>query len=424
MTRTLLLLATFTWGCGGGNGAETAVELWALGREGEVVKQLIPAFLAENPGLSVRVQQIPWTAAHEKLLTAYVGRATPDLAQVGNTWIPEFVALGALEDLTPWCETSPVVHPQHHFPGIWATNVLHGRVYGVPWYVDTRVLFYRRDLLEAVGWREPPRTWAQWRAALAAVKGLPGPFERFGILLPIDDWVPPVVLAMQLEAPLLAEGGRFGAFGEERFVRAFTFYVDLFRDGLAPLAGAVQITNLYQQFAEGRFAMYITGPWNLGEFRRRLPAAVQSLWATAPLPAPREDLYPGVSLAGGASLVMFRASRRKAAAWRLVEFLSRPEVQVEFFLRSGDLPAHRQAWRDQALAGDPQVLAFAAQLERVQPSPAVPEWERIAQRLWEAADQVVRGGTSVDKALEELDRDVDGMLARRRQLLARAGGGQ
>src|SRR2546430_5304893 len=46
-----------------------------------------------------RSQQLPWTAAHQKLLTAFAGEATPDLCQLGNTWIPEFVALKALEPL-------------------------------------------------------------------------------------------------------------------------------------------------------------------------------------------------------------------------------------------------------------------------------------------------------------------------------------
>jgi len=414
---SLLLAAGLALGCGAGEEGGTVVELWALGREGEVVKGLLPAFEDENPGVRVRVQQIPWTAAHEKLLTAYVGRATPDVAQLGNTWIPEFVALRALEDLTARCAASPTVRAQDHFAGIWDTNVLAGKVWGVPWYVDTRVLFYRRDLLAAAGWPHPPRTWSQWREAMGAVKRLEGVGERFGILLPIDEWAQPVILAMQLGSPLLREGGRFGAFREPPFKEAFTFYVDLFRDALAPFAGQVQIANVYQQFAEGQFAMYVTGPWNLGEFRRRLPAGLQDSWATAPLPAPREELYPGVSLAGGASLAIFRASPRKEAAWRVVEFLSRLEVQVEFFRRTGSLPAHRQAWRDEGLAADPRVAAFAAQLERVQPTPKVPEWERIAQRLWEAADEVVRGGRSVARALEDLDRDVDAMLARRRQLL-------
>ena len=55
------------------------------------------------------------------------------------------------------------------------------------------------------------------------------------------------------------------------------------------------------------FAFYVSGPWNIGEFRRRLPRERQGDWATAPLPGPDG---PGVSTAGGSSLVMFKRSPR------------------------------------------------------------------------------------------------------------------
>ena len=77
-------------------GGPEAVRFWAMGREGEVVQELVRDFERENPGIRVEVQQIPWSAAHEKLLTAFVGRSTPDVAQLGNTWIAEFAALRAL----------------------------------------------------------------------------------------------------------------------------------------------------------------------------------------------------------------------------------------------------------------------------------------------------------------------------------------
>ena len=81
--------------------------MWAFGREGEVVAQLLPDFERRNPGLRVDVQQIPWTAAHEKLLTAFVGDAMPDLAPIGNTWVPEFQEVGALEPLDGRAAASP-----------------------------------------------------------------------------------------------------------------------------------------------------------------------------------------------------------------------------------------------------------------------------------------------------------------------------
>src|SRR2546423_12624802 len=115
----------------------------AFGREGEVVKSLVSDCERENPALPLVVQQVPWTSAHEKLLTAVVGKATPDLAQLGNTWIPEFAAIGALEKLDQRVAQSKAISPAGYFPGVWRTNLYDGDLYGIPWYVDTRVLFYR-----------------------------------------------------------------------------------------------------------------------------------------------------------------------------------------------------------------------------------------------------------------------------------------
>src|SRR5262245_21977665 len=99
MRASALLLASLLLvaGCARGNREVTRVRFWAMGREGEVVSELARDFNREHPGIRVEVQQIPWTAAHEKLLTGFVGGSTPDAAQLGNTWISEFTALRALE---------------------------------------------------------------------------------------------------------------------------------------------------------------------------------------------------------------------------------------------------------------------------------------------------------------------------------------
>jgi multiple sugar transport system substrate-binding protein len=393
-----------------------------MGREGEVVEELVRDFERENPEIRVQVQQIPWSAAHEKLLTAFVGRSTPDLAVLGNTWVAEFAALDALEPLVPSRPGSGDPDASSYFPGIWDTNVIDGVAYGIPWYVDTRVLFYRRDVLARAGYDAVPATWGGWRAAMEATKKTLGP-NHFAILLPVNEWPPPVILGLQAGSPLLAENSTRGAFSEPAFRRAFAFYVELFRSGLAPPLANNEISNLYQEFARGYFTMYITGPWNLGEFARRLPPGLKDAWATAPLPGP-DASTPGVSLAGGASLVRFRASRHKEAAWRLLSFLSRPAEQVRFARLTGDLPARREAWEDAAFLADPNVAAFREQLERVVATPKIPEWELIATRLQERTEQAVRGALPPDSALAALDRDVDRILAKRRWLLERARGGR
>jgi multiple sugar transport system substrate-binding protein len=397
--------------------AGVTLHFWALGREGEVVKEMVPEFETLNPGIRVEVQQIPFINAHEKILTACVGGVTPDLAQVGNTWIPELTNLEAIARLDERLSRSAVIARADYFPGIWDTNVVDGAVRGIPWYVDTRLLFYRTDLLAEAGFAAPPRTWSQWVEAMRRIKARRP--TRFAILLPVDEYEQPLILGRELGAGLLRDGDRYGDFRSPAFRRAAAFYVDLFRTGLAPSWSNSQINNVYQQFAAGDFVFYITGPWNIGEFRRRLPAEMQDKWKTAPMPAPdASSQFPGVSVAGGASLVLFRGSRHPQEAWKLVEFLSSPAEQVKFHHVTGDFPPRVSVWADPELAGDPQTAAFRAQLERVVPAPKIPEWEEISIQIWQSLEPAIRGRETVDAALTDLDRRVDRILEKRRKVLA------
>jgi multiple sugar transport system substrate-binding protein len=405
-------LLLFASSCSTRHNARERIELWGLGREGEVLADMIPEFERRNPGLEVIVQQIPFTAAHEKLLTAFVGEATPDLAQMGNTWIPEMVAIHALSDLTPMATPSSPLDPRDYFAGIWATNVVGGRLYGIPWYVDTRVLFYRSDILAAVGYPRGPRTWSDWREAMLRIQAQRR--ARWAILMPTNEWEPLVNMALSNHSTLLNADGTRGAFRQPPFGQAFDFYLDTFRRGLAPAASNMEIANLYQQFAQGDFAMYITGPWNVGEFRRRLPPEMQDKWATAPLPARDASEPTGVSMAGGSSLVVFAASRHKEAARKLIEFLSEPAQQVRFFELTGDLPARRSAWSAPSIRAESHFPAFREQLERVAPLPQVPEWEQIATVIFDRGEAAARGAVTEPAALGQLDARADELLEKRR----------
>jgi multiple sugar transport system substrate-binding protein len=274
-------------------------------------------------------------------------------------------------------------------------------------------------MLARAGYEAMPTDWAGWKACLRAVKEEHGP-GHYGIFLPTNEWNTPVILGLQSGSPLLADGGTRGAFREPEFRRAFDYYLSIFREGLAPAMGLNDIANKYQELARGTFAMMVTGPWELGEFTRRLPDSLQSQWSTAAMPGPDG---PGVSFAGGSSLVMFHGTKHPAEAWELVKFLSEPAQQVRFWRLTGDLPARREAWQDTALTADGRTRAFGDQLARTKPCPMVPEWEEIATRVFEQADRAIRGATSADSALATLDRLVDKMLEKRRWLAARRAAG-
>lgn len=410
------------------------LDFWAFGREGEVVRSLVDRFEQDNPGISVRVQQIPWSAAHEKLLTAFAGDAMPDVFQLGNTWIPEFVAVGALADLGPRLASSARFDRNDVFPGIMKTNEIGGNTYGLPWYVDTRLIFYRRDLLADAGIAAIPPTWDGWLAALETIRESRA-VSGFPIHLPIDDWAPVTILALQQDADLLEDADSYGNFQSARFRRAFDFYIDIFKRGLAPAQGSAQVSNLYQEFASGYFAMFISGPWNIGELNQRLPERLRGAWDTAPMPAPGPayrpgpdsasgsqpgEGAPGVSLAGGASLVIHRGSEHAAQAWKLIEFLTDSRQQVAFYRLTGNLPSRRSAWSDAGLADEPHMDAFWRQLQNLEPTPRIPEWERIAHLIARTCEAVVRGDRDLDEALAALDEAADRVLEKRRWLLTQS----
>lgn len=413
--KALLILGVLLLsGCARDSG-DSVIRFWAMGREAEVVAELIAEFERDNPGIRVDIQNIPWTAAHEKLLTAFAADGLPDVCQLGNTWIPEFAALDTLEPLQPYVDASQLVDESDYFPGIWDTNVIDDELFGVPWYVDTRLLFYRKDILAQAGVDAPPATWTEWEAAMAAIRREVG-LKRYAILLPVNEFEQQLSLALQQDDPLLRDGENYGNFRSAGFRKALAFYSNIFEQGWAPLMSETQISNVWDEFFNGFYAFYLSGPWNIREFRKRAPPGLADQWGTMALPGPHG---PGAGIAGGTSLVLFKSSPRKDASWKLVEFLSRPDIQQRFHALIGNLPPRRSTWQHPELANDALARAFRDQLERVKPTPKVLEWERIVQEMRLASERVVRGGAPQEQAVRELDARVDKILEKRRWMQQR-----
>ena len=382
--------------------AREAITVWAIGEEGKKIRAMADLFERAHPEIEVRTQAIPWDAAEAKLLTAVVGEMTPDVVQLGTTYVPKFAAMEALLPLDGRLDRSTAIGRKDFFPGPLQTGTYRGRLYGVPWYIDTWVLYYRSDLLREAHLPGPPRTWEELRVAGLRLRGP----ERYAIALSPSDGATFAVFAAQAGAPILVDGRP--SVRDPRFLEALRYYVSLFDDRLAP-RGEARDVNLFQAFERGLFPMMIGGPWMLTLIDKECPK-LRGRWSVAPLPRGRR----ASSFVGGSVLSIFRRSRRPELAWRFIEYLSRPENQLRWYELSTTLPSTRTAWASERLRGDPKVAVFGEQLRTGEAPPAIPEWEELRDKLGrDYLEKFVYHAKDPARSLDSLDAELRAILAKR-----------
>lgn len=413
----LLPLLFCVSGCGAGENKTTEITFWGMGTEGEKIQKVIPEFERRNPGIKVKVQMVPWTAAQEKLISSFAAENTPDLCQLGNTWVPQFVLLEALESLDGYISKSKSLKSANYFPGIWNTNEVTGKIFGIPWYIDTRIIYYRKDIFKKAGYDAPPKTWDELLDLSRKIVKMQNDPNKYAIYLPTNEWAPFVIFGLQNGSDLIKDNWTYGNFSGKKFLEAFKFLIKFHKEKLTPM-GVSQVTNVYQAFQQEFFAMYISGPWNIPEFKKWMKDSTGENWGTTPLPG--KNGFPGVSLAGGSSLVMFKNSKNKEAAWKFIEFLSEKNTQLAFYRETNNLPAVISAWDEPYFKNDPFIKAFYDQFQNVVATPKIPEWEQIVfSKLQQFAEYAARGTMTEEEAMAAMDKEVNLILEKRRWLLSK-----
>lgn len=378
------------------------VSLWAIDTEGENAKYVLPAF-SRATGWPVDLQWLAWTAAHEKLLTAYAGGSLPDVFMVSRAWVAEFATIGAIAP-APAALLSDSYQAR-------ALDV-RGQAMAVPWTVDLAVQYYRRDLLAAAGYPAPPRELFAWRDMLRAIKRRQR--DGYAVLMQLN-WPDHLLhIAEQYSDPLLRDRQSRGNFASPGFRAALAFYAALFAEGLAPRVSSMEAADPAGDLARGWIAVYGAGAWNRAELLRRQDMLPRARWATAPMPGLRR---PARAPIAGAVLCVARTAADPARAWALVRHLVSPAATLALYRIAGTLPAQPSAWP--LLGRDPTLAAFRDALTRPAPGHNLVEWDRIAGEVQLIAEQVVRGRLTIAAAVAEMDRRADAILAKRRWLLDR-----
>jgi len=174
---TALMLATVVAGPAQGSAEPTKVVFWQFSTRPEYVdawKQAIAAFEVRNPDIRVEMQIVPW-AEQQRLITALTAGGLPDVSFLGNNVVAQFQAIGALEPLDRYFAQVSSREGRDvtadFWPGDRGYYYLAGHWWAAPLAVETRSLYYRRDLFMQAGLdpARPPQTWDEMLAAAKAL---------------------------------------------------------------------------------------------------------------------------------------------------------------------------------------------------------------------------------------------------------------
>ena len=383
------------------------VTFWnGYGADGDEIttfrNEVLPAFQAAYPNVTVETQEIPYDDLRQKLVAGIAGGVLPDVLRADIIWVPEFADQGALlaldEEMPDFADLAATV-----FPGPLSTNKYGDHYYGLPLDTNTRIIFSNDALLEQAGITAKPTTMDEFEAALAAVKEALGP-DVFGYaeggtggwnVLP---WIWSFGGAVT-DPEMTTATGFLNGEGTVAAVSKLKEWLDAGYLSPSILGGGTATSD---QFGNGQAAMILEGPWMPSIFKNQFPDLA---FGYTPVPA-----GPGgsQSVVGGEDIVVFSTTQDKEAALAFVRHMLSEDSQLAMG-KIGQMPVLS------SLVGHPDLPdyypTFMEQLANGNARTPVPQWPAIDTAINDAVLKALRGDMDVQAALDEAAATVDGLLA-------------
>ena len=395
----MLLCAAFLGSCSSDDSQQKEVlQLWIMPNSPDpaVMQHVLRNFELENPGIEVQVTVLDWSVAWTKITTAASTRSGPDVIQMPTTWA---AAVTAMEALMPMDSLIAVSGGDSAFASVsmkFARPVGVQQATSVPWFLDVRPLYYRRDALAEAGVNPAKvRNWDEFRIALEKIRkanlviedqhidpiGYPGKHD-WNVIHNLAPWI------WGAGGDFLDSTGTESLLATKESINGILFYLSLVRDGFNSRKNLSKNTNqVSMDFDEGRLAfwfdvtnktLYLDSPRFLGGSSKNVTARNYSAMLPPVAPEGKTPYY----FAGGSNLSVSRYTKHKRAAMALVRYLvARPDVQLEIARVMGFMPALLSTYEYPFFKDDGKRDVFQQMVLHLRSDPAVPYWGEIETEI-------------------------------------------
>ena len=388
----------------------------------QVWDQAIADFERDNPGVKVVREIAPQssTQIHDLLAQKFKNRdARLDVFFMDAVWPAEFASAGWALPLDRYFAA---VEQEKFLPATVSANRYRGGIFGVPVFIDTGLLYYRKDLLEKYA-IAPPQTWNQMVQAAKTIVGreqdrqlvgFSGQFKQYeGLVCNMMEYILSNGGALWDEKRMISALDQPAALQAVRFVRDHIIGEISGRGMLA-----YEEPESLALFTQGRAIFHRNWPyaWAIAND----PASSKVAGRVGMSPLPGFAVGTGAAALGGWQLGISRYSRNPDLAWRFVEFMTGPDVQKRIALATGRAPTRAALYDDNEIAAKiPQLKSLLASFKRAVPRPTTPVYvplSNIMQRYFSSV--LALPDTDIKEQAALATRDMNRLLdfVRERQM--------
>jgi len=407
MNKLILILFIFflTFSCTQKKQEEKIqLSFWQFWTDPEVkptIEKLVSEFEKQNPGVKVTLTDLTWSDGHEKIVVSFSSKTAPDLLELGSDWVPEFSSEGVLMDITEEVEETK----ENHL--MWEPVTYKGKIFGFPWILDTRVLFYNKELMREVGLdpEKPPQTWDELLKYSKKVNNLKPKASGFGAnsferhrlykkFLPFF-W--------SNRGKILNQGWTKSQINSKEGVEALEYYKKLTQVGIMD-----NQRNLDERFKKNQIGFLISGGWLLQDIEENHP---ELDFGVSLMPKPKIDQGIPASFAGGEYLVINKGSKHKKEALEFIKFMIKKENCLRLCKNIGSAsPSAKDAATDPYYQDNKNLLVFQNQLRSAISPPPHAKWVYIEEIIEKAVENVMYDKKTPKQALDEAKEKIDKIL--------------
>lgn len=328
----------------------TVIKFWLMPNAAFESKQTIDheleLFHQLNPKIRVEYEIFSWSRAWFQLMQAVKQKSGPDVIQVGSTWIRTFAYLGALQKLNESNFTA-----DNFLPFFYDICRCFDHLWAVPWFCDSRVLFYRKDYLEKSGINPSEiQTWDLFLSACAKLSKLHTVTHNISPLGFSSQKDPSILqdIACFLWSHggcFLSKDGKHSVINEANSKQGINFFLNLIssnhisRTSLEQGVGEV-VENF---FFHDEYAFLISSSWPLQEylnplFKRFVGRNKAKNFGVMLVPSGPAGRF---NFAGGSSLAVTSFARHPDESFAFLEFMTAKDSIERYCKNINMLPSRK-----------------------------------------------------------------------------------